>query len=67
MHDAKTHFSKLVRSVEAGEEVVIQRDGTPVAKLVPFEASPRKFGALSGEVRTRDGFEDIPAGFEDYA
>ena len=34
MHDAKTQFSKLIARVEAGEEIVIARDGTPVARLV---------------------------------
>lgn len=34
MHEAKTHLSRLLRQVEAGEEVTIVRDGTPVARLV---------------------------------
>jgi len=34
IHFAKTHFSKLIGRVEAGEEIVIARDGRPVAKLV---------------------------------
>ena len=36
MHEAKTQFSKLIARVEAGEEIVIARDGTPVARLVAF-------------------------------
>ena len=36
IHDAKTHFSKLVAKVEAGEEVVIARGGRPCARLVPI-------------------------------
>jgi prevent-host-death family protein len=36
IHDAKTHFSRLVDRVEAGEEIVIARDGHPVARLVPL-------------------------------
>lgn len=35
MHEAKTHLSKLVERAEAGEEIVIARHGTPVARLVP--------------------------------
>jgi prevent-host-death family protein len=34
MHEAKTQFSKLIARVEAGEEVVIARAGTPVARVV---------------------------------
>jgi prevent-host-death family protein len=36
VHEAKTHLSKLLERVEAGEEVVIARAGRPVARLVPF-------------------------------
>ena len=34
IHEAKTQLSRLLAQVEAGEEVVIARNGTPVAKLV---------------------------------
>lgn len=37
VHDAKTHFSKLIAEVEAGEEVVIARAGKPILKLVKIE------------------------------
>ena len=36
VHDAKTHFSKLLQRVQAGEEVIIARSGDPVARLVPY-------------------------------
>lgn len=38
VHDAKTHFSKLIARVEAGEEIVIARAGKPILKLVKIEA-----------------------------
>ena len=52
IHEAKTHFSKLVERVEAGEEIVIARNGKPVAKLVPYrdQRKPRKAGTLRGKV-----------------
>ena len=34
IHEAKTQFSKLIARVETGEEIVIARDGAPVARLV---------------------------------
>jgi prevent-host-death family protein len=37
MHEAKTHFSKIVSRVESGEEIIIARDGAPVARLLPIE------------------------------
>lgn len=51
VQDAKTHLSRLLRRVEAGEEVVIARGRTPVARLVPFsepELTGRRFGAARG-------------------
>ena len=36
-YEAKTHLSELLEKVEAGEEIVITRHGTPVAKLVPVK------------------------------
>ncbi|WP_084161491.1 type II toxin-antitoxin system Phd/YefM family antitoxin [Nocardia sp. BMG51109] len=35
IHDAKTHLSRIIDRVEHGEEIVISRAGTPVAKVVP--------------------------------
>lgn len=42
VHEAKTQLSKLLAKVEQGEEVVIARDGKPIAKLVPFRAPAKK-------------------------
>ena len=38
IHDAKTHFSKLLERVLNGEEVVIAKAGKPVARILPFVA-----------------------------
>lgn len=35
--EAKTHLSKLLEKVEAGEEITITKHGAPVAKLVPVK------------------------------
>ena len=52
IHEAKTHFSKLIERVSAGEEIVIGKAGKPVAKLVPYveNSQPRKPGAWKGKV-----------------
>jgi prevent-host-death family protein len=43
IHEAKTHLSRLLARVAAGEEVVISRAGTPIARLVPVaKARPRR-------------------------
>ena len=53
MLEAKTHLSRLVQSVERGEgEVIISRNGKPVAKLVPHvENKPKRslIGIAKGE------------------
>jgi prevent-host-death family protein len=63
MHEAKTTLSQLVSEVEQGTEVVLARDGKPVAKLVPFHAAKkRKLGAWKGKVRmSRDFDAPLPA------
>jgi prevent-host-death family protein len=52
IHEAKTHLSRLVERVEAGEEVVIARAGRPVARLVPLarRTKPRVLGTLRGRI-----------------
>lgn len=59
IHEAKTHLSRLVERVEAGEEVVIARAGRPVARLVPYRAirAPRVPGQWAGKVWISDDFD----------
>lgn len=59
VHEAKTHLSKLLERVALGEEVVIAKAGTPVAKLVPFDlqAQTRVFGSAKGEFTVPDGLD----------
>ena len=47
IHDAKTHLSKLLKQVASGDEIIISNRGTPVAKLIPYKAEPRKLGLLA--------------------
>ena len=59
IHEAKTHLSRLLRRVAAGEEVVISRAGKPIARLVPIEPprAPRELGRHRGEVGIADDFD----------
>ena len=59
VHEAKTHLSRLLEEVAAGEEIVIGKAGKPVAKLVPYKAKnePRKPGALKGEIWLADDWD----------
>ena len=59
VHDAKTHFSRLVARAEAGEEIVIARNGEPVARLGPLPPTgPRRPGTARGEVQMSDDFDN---------
>lgn len=42
VHEAKTQLSRLLLKVASGEEIIIARDGKPVARLVRFEQPPKK-------------------------
>lgn len=50
IHEAKTHLSRLLERVAAGEHIVISKAGTPVADLVPHQATPVVFGGLKDEI-----------------
>ena len=64
IHEAKTHFSKLVDRVLQGEEVVIAKAGRPVARLVPLPPKvPRRTpGSARGQVEVGTDFDEpLPA------
>jgi len=68
MHEAKTRLSELVRLVEAGEKVVLARNGTPVVELVPAERpKKREGGFLKGQIWISPDFDDPLPEFEPYA
>lgn len=59
VHEAKTHLSRLLDDVAAGEEVVITRRGEEIASLVPVRrTSERRFGLDRGRFVVPDDFDD---------
>lgn len=60
IHEAKTHLSRLVERVEAGEEITLARAGRPVARLVPYRTrrEPRRPGAWKGRVSIGPEFDE---------
>ncbi len=59
IQQAKTQLSRLLAAVEAGEEVVIARNGSPVARLVRYERRGKRcFGALAERIAVDDSFFD---------
>jgi prevent-host-death family protein len=71
IHEAKTHLSRLLARVAAGEEVILARAGKPIARLVPFRKlkGERPLGIDKGRYEVPDNFdaglpEDLLAAFE---
>ena len=70
IHEAKTHFSKLINDVQNGKEVIIAKAGKPVARVTVYEVqtSLRQGGQLKGLIDIPDDFdaplpEDVLTGF----
>jgi prevent-host-death family protein len=67
IHDAKTHFSRLVERARLGERITIARDGVPVAMLVAIEPEtrPRRpIGMDRGRIVIHDDFDDPLSDFD---
>lgn len=63
VHEAKTHFSKLLDRAHAGEEIILAKAGKPYARLVPLkveEKPHRQPGLLKGMRITDAFFEPLP-------
>jgi antitoxin (DNA-binding transcriptional repressor) of toxin-antitoxin stability system len=50
IHEAKTHLSRLLERVQAGERIVIAKAGVPVAELSAFRRPDIVFGGLAGQI-----------------
>ena len=61
IHEAKTHLSRLLERVAMGEEVIIAKAGTPVAKLVPLDVRSKRrvLGSAKGEFTVPDDFDTM--------
>jgi prevent-host-death family protein len=58
VHEAKTHLSRILQRVAAGEEIIIARGGKPVARLVPYNAPrTRTLGRDRGLFEVPDDFD----------
>ena len=68
IHEAKTHFSRLVARAEAGEEIIVRRGAKPVAKLVAYHepTTPRVPGSLKGRIKIARDFDETPEDFDEY-
>lgn len=63
IHEAKTHLSRLLNELQAGDEIILAKMGKPIAKIVSLEQGPppqRRLGFVQGSV-TEAFFEPLPA------
>jgi prevent-host-death family protein len=72
IHEAKTNLSKLIKRVENGDEIIIARGGSPVARLLPYapQSGRRTLGADRQTVHIDEHFDaplpdDVLAEFEE--
>lgn len=71
IYDAKTRLSQLIDKAAAGEDVVVCRNGKPLARITSLATPKRpiRFGLLKGEISISPDFDaplppDVLAGFE---
>ncbi len=69
LYEAKTQLSALVDQVAAGAEIIIAKNGKPMAKLVPIRAAPKRTpGRLKGKIWMSKDFDapmpDVEDAFE---
>jgi antitoxin (DNA-binding transcriptional repressor) of toxin-antitoxin stability system len=60
VHEAQTDFARLLSMVLKGIEIILARDGMPLARLTPIESSdkPRVAGLHQGAIWTSDDFDE---------
>lgn len=68
VHEAKTHFSKLLARVARGERIIIAKAGKPVAELGPISEKPKERipGIDKGKVWMSPDFDAPLPEFEEY-
>jgi prevent-host-death family protein len=64
IHEAKTHLSRLLEDVIAGETFIIAKAGQPIAKVVPLGAAdggkPKRLGFFGGQIVIPVDFNSLP-------
>lgn len=60
--EAQANLSALIEAVLAGEQVVVEKSGQPIARLARYQgaAAPRRPGALKGRIKIAEDFDELP-------
>lgn len=69
IHEAKTHFSKLLKEVLKGKEIIIAKGNKPIAKLISIERKKpkRKLGTAKGKIQMAPDFDEPINDFKEYS
>jgi antitoxin (DNA-binding transcriptional repressor) of toxin-antitoxin stability system len=60
LQTAEKSWAEILQKAIAGEEVIIERDGTPVAKVMPYTTKEDWFGMDEGKGWIADDFDEMP-------
>lgn len=65
---AKAHLGRLIERAQQGEEIIVRRGVTPVARIVAYQAptAVRRPGALKGQIKISDDLDEPPSEFANY-
>lgn len=67
IHEAKTHLSRLLDRVQAGEEITIAKAGKPIARLTAVRERPERRVPGNDKIIIHDNFDDpLPELDPDY-
>lgn len=67
IHEAKTHLSRLLERVQAGEEITIAKAGRPIAKLTAIHVRPKRRVPGNDKIIIHPNFDDpVPEWDPDY-
>ena len=60
--EAQSRLEELIQLAEKGEEIIIAKEGHPVARLVPYQRAkePREGGQWHGRIRIAPDFDELP-------
>ena len=65
VHEAKTHLSRILEEIAAGDEVILAKAGKPMAVLSPYQQQKKKrrFFQMEGAIEIADDFSETPSDF----
>ena len=63
---AEKNWAEILQKALNGEEVIIERDGKPVAKVSPYKPDEDWFGMDAGKIWIADDFDETPEEFLEY-